>query len=47
MVMQIGVFFDGWQWIRVRNGGLEGYAWGGTVCITDGTEITGVHERCD
>ena len=47
IVMQTGVFLDGWQWIRVRNGGLEGYAWGGTVCITDGTAITGVHDRCD
>lgn len=45
---ETGSFFDGWQWVRVRYGnGIEGFVWGGTVCVTQGAAPTGVHETCN
>lgn len=44
---ETGSFHDGWQWVRVRYGnGIEGFVWGGTVCVTQGQAPVGVHERC-
>jgi hypothetical protein len=44
---ETGSFFDGWQWVRVRYGnGIEGFVWGGTVCVTQGSAPVGVHQTC-
>ena len=48
ILSETGSFYDGWQWVRVRySEGLEGYVWGGTICTTDGPEISGVHTSCN
>ena len=48
IISETGSFYDGWQWVRVRySEGLEGYVWGGTICTTDGPEISGVHTSCN
>lgn len=48
IISETGSFHDGWQWVRIRySEGLEGYVWGGTICTTDGPEISGVHTSCN
>ncbi len=48
IIAETGSFFDGWQWVKIRStGGIEGFVWGGTICITDGKSIQGVHASCD
>ena len=48
IISETGSFHDGWQWVRIRySEGLEGYVWGGTICTTDGPEISGIHTSCN
>lgn len=46
VLQETGIFFDGWQWVKIKSTNGVGFVWGGTICTTD-RKLTGVHFGCN